>query len=511
MTVSPFVCFIMRRARWQRWCMLAVLALFSSVPLMAAGWIGAYRHDDAYITLTFARNVASGAGFVYNGGSAVLGTTTPLMTLLVAGLSFFLSTVSLLTIATFLTVLAWIATAWILAALWEKLEGDYFGVLIAILFLTQPGYGNLLGVEMLLFQFLLVATVYLYLNARMGWSGLGAGLASLTRGEGLLLGLILALISLIARRRAPWKFMLSFGTVILTWGVYSFFAFGSPLPNTLAAKIAQRESGLFRDFGQRLFSEWIPNWFLGFPLLNIGVIALVFAGFGYCIWRRREWLIFAIWWMSYVAGYLLIAPAGYWWYAVPVFFVASLLNALGIAGLPKLIGQIFPSNSMAVHVLRLGIILIVVGIAIFNIRNLNSTLATYSANVDPLQGRYYAGYKQAAEWFVKYSQPNETIAYVEIGYLGFYTRNRFVDLTGLVTPSIIAHFRSRDLLWGFLNHRSDYVILVPEFDWLLADLRLSAEFQQNYQLVYQIQRLGREPLSIYARWDSSYMRLYGGN
>ena len=40
--------------------------------------------DDAYITFRYARNILAGKGFVYNTGERVLGTTTPLYTLLMA-------------------------------------------------------------------------------------------------------------------------------------------------------------------------------------------------------------------------------------------------------------------------------------------------------------------------------------------------------------------------------------------------------------------------------------------
>ena len=43
--------------------------------------------DDAYITFRYARNIADGLGFVYNPGQPVLGTTTPLYTMLLAALS----------------------------------------------------------------------------------------------------------------------------------------------------------------------------------------------------------------------------------------------------------------------------------------------------------------------------------------------------------------------------------------------------------------------------------------
>jgi hypothetical protein len=43
-------------------------------------------YDDPYITYRYARNIATGQGFVYNPGERVLSTTTPLFTLLLAGL-----------------------------------------------------------------------------------------------------------------------------------------------------------------------------------------------------------------------------------------------------------------------------------------------------------------------------------------------------------------------------------------------------------------------------------------
>ena len=42
--------------------------------------------DDAYITFRYARNLVNGLGFVYNVDQPVLGTTTPLYTLLLSAL-----------------------------------------------------------------------------------------------------------------------------------------------------------------------------------------------------------------------------------------------------------------------------------------------------------------------------------------------------------------------------------------------------------------------------------------
>jgi hypothetical protein len=51
----------------------------------AAGlWLGFRPFDDTYITFRYSLNLASGHGFVYNLGEHVLGTTTPLWTLVLA-------------------------------------------------------------------------------------------------------------------------------------------------------------------------------------------------------------------------------------------------------------------------------------------------------------------------------------------------------------------------------------------------------------------------------------------
>src|ERR1041385_7428484 len=42
--------------------------------------------EDSFITFRYAENIAAGNGFVYNTGEKVLGTTTPLWTLILAGM-----------------------------------------------------------------------------------------------------------------------------------------------------------------------------------------------------------------------------------------------------------------------------------------------------------------------------------------------------------------------------------------------------------------------------------------
>jgi arabinofuranosyltransferase len=484
---------------------LAVVA--SSVPLLAANWIGPYRHDDVYITLTFARNIANGAGFVYNGGPPLLGTTTPLLALMVAGLGWLFPNVSLLALATGVSVVAWIASAWLLAACWIKLGGSHLGgAALALLLLTQLGSAALLGMEAALFQFLLVVTIYLYLMDLPGWSGLSLGLLFLTRGEGVLLGPILVLWNWWTKKQTPWKLISVAGVVLLAWGLYGFGTFGTFLPGTLGAKIAQRESGLWRPFGERLFKEWLPGWFTAFPAYGILICFLV-VGLAYAVLQRREWLMFLAWGMSYLGGYLLINPAGYWWYASPIFFVLNLFTALGAAALSSMVQRMFGKWKLTNGASVIASVIVVL-VAVDNVFLIRHSLASYAAGADPNSNTsYYLGYVEASQWFMDHTRPGETIAYVEAGYLGYYTRNRVIDLTGLLTPGVSDHIRARELTWGFLHYQPDYVVIVPEFDWIMGAVRQLPEFKQSYQLVHQVARPGRESLSIYARADSSYLRV----
>src|SRR5919204_3651382 len=68
-------------ARLRMWPLPAVLAIGAIVLRLCAG---PRTIDDAYITFRYVQHIVQGQGFVYNPGEHVLGTTTPLYTLLLA-------------------------------------------------------------------------------------------------------------------------------------------------------------------------------------------------------------------------------------------------------------------------------------------------------------------------------------------------------------------------------------------------------------------------------------------
>ena len=63
---------------------LALIVGIVALVLIARILPGPRTIDDAFITFRYSRNILEGQGFVYNPGSRVLGTTTPLFTVIMA-------------------------------------------------------------------------------------------------------------------------------------------------------------------------------------------------------------------------------------------------------------------------------------------------------------------------------------------------------------------------------------------------------------------------------------------
>jgi len=128
--------------------------------------------------------------------------------------------------------------------------------------------------------------------------------------------------------------MTGFIAPVFLWFTYAYFTFGDLLPNTLAAKSAQGQSGIWPSFPQRLIQEWIPNWgsqfkVAGFPFLNWWWL-LIIIGVGFAIVQKRKWLVFIGWIILYITGYTILQVAAYWWYQLPILFILQIFFALGL-------------------------------------------------------------------------------------------------------------------------------------------------------------------------------------
>ena len=121
------------RRRWLPYLILLVALLARLLPAL-------HIIDNSYITFRYARNLLAGSGFVYNPGELVLGTTTPLYTLLMAALGFLFggAQAPFPQIAVVVNALADAVTAWLLWQMGKSLRHEIAGIAAALLWALAP-------------------------------------------------------------------------------------------------------------------------------------------------------------------------------------------------------------------------------------------------------------------------------------------------------------------------------------------------------------------------------------
>ncbi|MDW8218213.1 MAG: hypothetical protein RML57_11545 [Acidobacteriota bacterium] len=465
-------------------------------------------NDDAYITLTYAKNLAAGRGFVFNHPPATFGTTTPLLALLVGALAALLPNAPVDALAVWLTAAAWIAAGWIFfifRRVWGL--GDASGLLVAlaVLFGGWTGPLGVLGSETFLFHALLALALSLHLAGRDVAAGLAVGLLFLTRGEGVLvLGVIGASLfgqwrwaarrasdqsqhgAATAAQRLGWS-AFGFGVLFTLWALYAYRTFGQALPATLAAKRAQAALG-WPTFTHELTNSWWRAWggpALGHPLLSPWW-ALVGVGVVTAVRSRWRWQLWLLWLGAYVGGYAALGVAGYWWYQVPIFLALQLFFALGLVTVFEWLtaGGSEKRRLAGTAVATLGLLW---------------SLTTSAWAVAAYQGDWRAAsYRALAAWCRTHAQPTDRVAFHEVGYLGFYSNQRIVDLCGLTTPEVLPHFAQRDLVWPVKTLSPEWYVASPTWD-ILPALREGGWFDATYRRVAVLPAPNGGELQIFQR------------
>jgi hypothetical protein len=458
-----------------------------------------WRHqnisDDGYITLTYAKNLARGNGFIYNHPPATLGTTTPLFTFLVASLALVLPFFTVAQVAILASTAAWIGTGWMLYVLTRKLAIAPIPAAVAAIIplLTAQGWVMSLGMEMWPFQLLLVASICLAINHKPFWAGLCVWALTLTRGEGALLGVILFGVLWSTERRSLTRFVPGLAIPAVGWVMYSVSTFGVVVPNTLAAKQLQASSPL--SFLNAMMTDLLPGLLDRYSVFGTWwlspCIVLVGLGLQYAIRHKKPMGLFALWGVTYLAAYSLINPSPYPWYRLHVVFVIQVLVGCGLAWLVELV-----ENSPGLHKRVLcGLGVLAVG-ALFLHPGLRFTILEASQHRGDFRAKTY---REVSAWLREHTDPTESVAFAEIGYLGYFTDNRIIDLVGLIDPLITDHLATDGFAWGFWHYHPDYYLYAEDFNWLLGVIK---PFDNGYVAVHEVARdYSAYPIIICKRVD----------
>jgi len=401
--------------------------------------------DDAYITFRYARNALEGLGLVYNPGEAVLGSTTPLYALLMAGLGLTSGGPH----APFPT-LAWIANAladgiscWLLIRLASSFGERRAGIVTAAVWAIAPMSITFAigGMETSVFVALMLGTLYLYSVERPVAAAFCGGLSLLARPDAVLFLGLLALErfrrSLPSSRLNPLplritlKETLAFGLPVAAWAAFAIIVYGSPIPQSILAKATAYhlppEAGLIRliqHYGTPFLEHlvfgtwWIAVGILLYPILfGLGALAVLHR-------RPGTWPIFLFPWV-YLIAYSAANPLIFRWYLtppLPIYFLGIFLGA-------ERVGRDIRRPNLPVALLAAAALIL----------TLNGwTLRPDHGPTQPAPRMAYIQlellYERVANDLRDQTNPGQVLAAGDVGTLGYFTDARILDTVGLVTP-----------------------------------------------------------------------------
>ena len=324
---------------------LRIAAAIALLAIAARVWMACSTHsttEDFYITLRYSQNIAAGHGFVYNPGARVLGTTTPLYTLVLA--LFAALHVNPVLAGKALNIAADGATCFLLAYLPSRREfglpqvGQFAAALYA--FSSTPISIAIGGMETGLVTCVCAAMVAVYAARRsLPLYTLGAILL-LLRVDGLALFALLPTGLAVQQRRIPWRHLAICALLLTPWLAFALVYFGSPVPTSLTAKLfvyshamATPRAVTIAAFQTQFFGGIVQKTLTA--LFLVGLASLIpLPG---AVWKRftapkrvRAALAApALWLLIYYATMFQSRVPPFAWYFLPPWPLYLLIAALG--------------------------------------------------------------------------------------------------------------------------------------------------------------------------------------
>ncbi|MBN1639594.1 MAG: hypothetical protein JXA09_00070 [Anaerolineae bacterium] len=498
------------------------LALVVGLALAARLLPGERTIDDAYITFRYARNLSAGLGLVYNSGERVLGTTTPLYALLMAGEGLLIDSTDYPALALVTNAVADAATTLLLALLCRRALGaPWLGIACSALWAVSPMSVTFAigGMETSIYVLLLTATLYVYAAGRTAWSAALCALATLTRPDALILAAPLFLHMLWHERRIPWRAGAVYLLAIAPWALFATLTYGSPLPHTIAAKTVayrlDRFSALVRLI-QHYATPFFEDEILGVRWIAVGAVlylALSWIGAYAMVRRKRRMLPLALYPWIYAIVFSVRNPLVFRWYLAPMLpmYVLSILYGARQIGL-DLVAAVQGRWPRAARVAWVtGAALSTVAMAfLVNGWTLHPDHGPDRPAPKMAWFKLEQLYRQATLDLVARREvtPETRIAAADIGAVGYYSGARILDTLGLVSPGSTTYYplpaEAHAITYAVpvqlvLDEAPDYAILLEVY--ARYTLETSPAFAATYarDRVWPTDIFGSEGMIVYRR------------
>jgi hypothetical protein len=409
-----------------------------------AGWLVAERLslgivDDAYISLRYADNWASGGGLSFIPEERVEGYSNFLLVVLQAfgcrlGLDGETAMITLgwLSLALLSGVTVVFARVHVFPE--RRWEPVLIGV-VASLNLVQVTWAAS-GFEACLFAALVLAGVHLVLSGRGGTGVVAAAiimfLAALTRWEGVALALVLGVALGFVHR--SWRlgagFLVVFGVLFGVYFLVRWGHYGHPLPNTFYAKLDYGSLALIRRG-----TSYLVDFAVAAPLLVLPAVGSVLVIRRLDPWARVALLVVGV--QLAVVVYEGGDHFAMFRFLVPVIPFLSLLLVQAILALSRranVARRMRDPLAVTVAVLLLAASGAIIGHA----PKRDDEEERSHLQRATFETRLAIGWASLGRWFGQSVPSHYSLATIAVGAIGYHSGLTIIDPYGIVDP-VIAH------------------------------------------------------------------------
>jgi hypothetical protein len=405
---------------------LVIAALAILIRLVIA-LVTHFTSEDFMITLRYAENLANGNGMVYNVGERVLGTTTPLYTIFLAGVAK--CGLPPIVVGKIVNVLADGALC-IVVYRWLRSVGHEEAGKVAAFFLAVNPIllrWSISGMETSLVTLCGTWVWYEYSRRRVLSAFVWLGILFLLRWDSVLLLGVLAAAVVWRDRRLPLSGLLIYGAIILPWLILAWRYYGNPIPVTGHAKMVV--------YGWRYRDRALPELmhllfrFAGTPVY-MAVSLCAVAGLWRVAQARTAWLVaplawFALYWVAFLVSKVLLFE----WYIPPTLPVYAVLFSMGAVGTWRWL-----SRAWQQRVRRLALSASAAGVVVY----VTWLMVGVSRETQQIEDNLRI---PLGLWLQAHAASDDTIMLEPVGFIGYYAHRKILDPIGLVTPEVLPYYR----------------------------------------------------------------------
>jgi hypothetical protein len=413
-----------------------------------------FNLDDSWIHLQFARTIYEGTPWEYSLGYPSTGSTSPLWAIVLSSIFVFTQDPMGIVWGTYIISIAFYSVSSFLVGylVLDYTEDKIWGFMGIVAFVLMPRNTWLMlsGMETPLFMFILLLSVVVVDKHEMKYDlilGIIAGLAFLSRPEGILVLLLLIPVRFIILGRKCelsskrlGTFLLSVGialAVIAPWILYCTSVTGYPLPDTFYAKVAPPT-----EVGVEAWNIFWNIFLVEFPFIVIGAVTgltLVAKG------KPHTWLLAISLTLLYRFTLPYFALINNFRYLVPVF---NFYLITAVSGLTFVANKILQHLKLERKIERDFLI----GVLIFFLLIYPSTPHYYFQasffgnavkNINEQQVRI-------GNWLKENTSENAVLAIHDAGALRFFSERAVIDMARLISP---------DITHGNMTHREELIYL----------------------------------------------------